>query len=98
MLLEVSVEMVDNGRGMNSIVSEKPTLATRGRLGAGALSRRSIDIVVRWPDDGRSDCGTNLSVSCGKPDRLLGFEGVDGALPALVVGLSLDGFKIIERS
>jgi hypothetical protein len=38
--LDVSEDIVDSGRGMNSMVSEKPT---RGRLGVGELAKGMSD-------------------------------------------------------
>jgi hypothetical protein len=79
LLPSVSDEIKDNGRGMTSTVSEKPT---RGRT-PGALSRRTrgeevVDLLL-----GSEAGGLILGLlSVGKKDGWTVSDGVDGAEPA----------------
>lgn len=99
--LEVSEEIVESGRGMNSNVSEKPTLA-RGCLlsflgpevlptlvGDMLLSKGAADAVLRGTST--SSKGENARVEPGS-------KGVVGALSPRVRLLGSTGLTIVERS
>jgi hypothetical protein len=92
-LLDVSEEIVDSGRGMNSTVSEKPTRA-RGRVS---------EAVPRWIG-GLDDlvCETISSPApVISPTGLCGSDRADapnGVVGALVPLLSFAGFMIFEIS
>lgn len=91
-LLDVSEEIMERGRGMNSRSSAK---TTRGRgTDDGALSRRLGEDggVVKLSTLGRDwDPGSALEVSPVKGFCSLTSEGVDGALlgPCLAIALAL---------
>jgi hypothetical protein len=79
LLPSVSDEIMDNGRGMTSTVSEKPT---RGRT-PGALSRRSrgeeVTVLLLGPETSSVTLGL---LSAGKKGNWAGSDGVEGAEPA----------------
>jgi hypothetical protein len=108
-VLEVSLETKDRGLGMNSRVSEKPTLARfaglmgcgaspRGRLGDADTCRTSL-----------SDLAAGMAEVCSGPSIVIGkiklssrsnAAGVDGALFPLAAALFLlgGGSMIDDRS
>lgn len=93
-LLEVSEEIVDSGRGINSKTSEKPT--REGRCGPwGVCSYLSTELSACWVDIVTSGWEMDLSSSGGGGRWNIESEGVVGALPPFI---SDAGFKIIERS
>ena len=96
MELEVSEEIVESGRGMNSMVSENPT---RGRACPvlGALSRRfNIVGLGSWCE--RSGGEANPSRMEGRRRCTSGFDGVLGALSDLEFFASPGGLMMADRS
>lgn len=98
--LEVSEEIVESGRGMNSNVSEKPTLArgcllsflgpeTVPTLVGDMLSKGAADAVLR---------GTSTSSKAENARLEPGSKGVVGALSPRVRLLGSTGLTIVERS
>ncbi len=93
-LLDVSEDMVESGRGINSTVSEKPTRVRDGAptarfstelvFGGGALA---LEPTSGWDVDLARD-GENVDCSVGS----------DGVAGRLLPRVSSEGFRILERS
>jgi len=95
-VLEASLETNESGRGINSILSENPTLVVfgwRGGVTAGStVASMSISFVVS-----DVDCMT-LSREFANARADGPSDGLVGALPLTDTAVGLCGFIIIDRS
>lgn len=105
MVLAVSVETIDNGRGIYSRVSEKPTFARAGFI-VGLVSALLLSNSGVWlvSFSSSATCSTAVSFagcSAGSPKDMFLFPKSAGLVGALLprdgFGL-LGGLRIIERS
>ncbi len=106
-VLDVSLETRESGRGMNSSVSENPTLALLAGFdigfdsSTGAMGRKTLACSTSGKTGraGPSDLATCLSIS-GKAywSRRPKSAGLDGALLPRAGGLGPEGCRIMDRS
>lgn len=105
-VLDVSLEISDSGRGINSTVSEKPTLERVADVDGPGVRSTGLKPGIESTATGRSGVRCSGSAGLGKIGRFgsggtsLGLKraGLLGALPPFVAEPVLGGCRIIDRS
>lgn len=96
-VLEASLETRDRGRGINSTLSEKPTLAVFGRRAVAAAGIGGVVMVSDTFAFSNPDC-IALSRELANAASDCASEGLVGALPPRGAAAGICGFMIAERS